>query len=95
MTNRSPNCPACGAALVSEPADASLRCTRCSWRLISREEWKALPPLSQGYALYMQGSWPTSELKGETNPYAKDSPKWIKFQQGQQRAVLDAQDSEA
>jgi hypothetical protein len=43
----------------------------------------------------MQGSWRTSELKGATNPYAKDSPKWIKFQAGQMQAVLDAQDSEA
>jgi DNA-directed RNA polymerase subunit RPC12/RpoP len=95
VTKSALSCPSCGAALASEPADAPLSCTRCSWRLISREEWKALSAFSQGYALYMQGSWRTSELKGETNPYAEDSPKWIKFQQGQQRAVLDAQDSEA
>jgi hypothetical protein len=88
------SCPSCGATLAAEPVGAPLRCTRCSWRLIALEEWKTLSPFSQGYALYMQGSWSTSELKDEKNPYAKDSPKWIRFRQGEQQAMLDAQDGD-
>lgn len=94
MTKQALCCPSCGAALTSEPAGAPLRCTRCSWRLISLEEWKTLPAFSQGYTLYMQGSWPTSELKGEKNPHAKGSPAWSRFQQGAQQATLEAQDGD-
>ncbi len=94
MTRRPPSCPSCGAALTSKPAGAPLGCTRCSWRLISLGEWKTLPAFSQGYALYMQGSWQTSELKDAKNPYAKGSHKWVRFQQGQQQATLDAQDGD-
>lgn len=94
MTKKSPCCPSCNATLISEPAGAPLRCTRCSWRLISLGEWKTLPEFSQGYTLYMQGSWPTSELKDAKNPYAKGSPEWIGFRQGEQQATLDAQDGD-
>ena len=94
MTKRAPSCPSCGGALASEPAGAPFHCTRCSWRLISREEWKALPARGQGYALYMQGSWQTSELKGEKNPYKEGSPEWVAFRQGEQQAVLNAQDGD-
>ena len=88
------HCPSCGGALVSVPAGTPLRCTRCTWRLISRNAWKKLPPARQGYLLYMQSSWPTSELAEEKNPYAKDSAAWTAFRQGEQQAVQDAQDGE-
>ncbi len=71
-----------------------LRCTRCRWHLISRAEWDQLGPAAQGYALYMQGSWPTSELRDARNPYAKDTPAWKKFCEGEQRAAIEAQDGE-
>ena len=87
-------CPACGAGLVSEPIGASLRCKHCGWHLVTLEAWKKLPPFGQGYAFYMQASWPTSEIARETNPYAENTPEWKNFQQGQQRAMLDAQDGE-
>lgn len=94
MTKTTHYCPSCGAALVSEPAGASLRCTRCRWRLITRAEWEKLSPFRQGFALYMQGSWPTSELAGVKNPYDKTSDEWTEFRRGEQQAVLDAQDGE-
>jgi DNA-directed RNA polymerase subunit RPC12/RpoP len=87
-------CPSCGAGLVAEPIGTSLRCKNCNWRLITRAEWQTLPPFRQGYAMYMQASWPTSELADVKNPYAKDSSEWTAFRQGEQRAVLDAQDGE-
>lgn len=89
-------CPTCGARAASDSAGTPLRCSRsgCDWRLITLEEWRGLPPAQQGYALYMQGAWPTSEIAAEKNPYVEDSAEWSAFQQGEQRAVLEAQDGE-
>jgi DNA-directed RNA polymerase subunit RPC12/RpoP len=87
-------CPPCGAALISDPPGTSLRCTHCAWRLISLAEWKQLSPFEQGFAHYMQASWPTSELKGAKNPYATHSLKWSAFQLGAERAMLGVQDGE-
>lgn len=83
-------CPSCGTPLVDVP----LRCPRGDWRLISREEWRRLPPREQGYVLYMQASWPTSELAGVSNPHDVDSAEWIAFRAGEQQAMLTAQDGE-
>ena len=87
-------CPACGAGLVSEPIGAPLRCKHCGWYLVTLDAWKKLPPSGQGYALYMQGSWPTSEIASETNPYTEGTPECTAFRQGEERAMLDAQDGE-
>jgi hypothetical protein len=87
-------CPSCGAGLVSAPVGAPLRCLHCNWHLISREEWRKLSPFRQGYVLYMQAEWPTSELRGEQNPHARDTSAWEEFGRGEWRAMLDAQDSE-
>jgi len=87
-------CPACGGGLASKPAGSSLSCTRCDWRLITLAEWKKLAPFGQGYAMYMQGHWPTSALTNVTNPYAKGSRKYKAFEDGEQRAAMSAQDSE-
>lgn len=87
-------CPACGAGLVSEPIGFSLKCKHCGWHLITLEEWKRLTPFRQGYASYMQGGWPTSEIADEKNPHAEGSSEWTAFQQGEQRAMLDVQDGE-
>lgn len=94
MTQGSLRCPSCGGVLLDDPPGSSLRCPTCPWRLISREEWLQLSPLQQGYALYMQAAWPTSELAGATNPYPEGSKKWKAFQQGELRAALAAQDGE-
>lgn len=87
-------CPSCGAGLVSEPIGAPLRCKHCSWHLVSIAEWKTLLPFDQGYLLYMQGEWPTSELGQEKNPYAEGTAQWEKFCEGERRAMMNAQDSE-
>lgn len=87
-------CPACGAGLIAEPIGASLRCKHCHWRLVTLDVWKKLPPFRQGYVLYMQASWPTSELKDAQNPHTEGSAAWTAFQQGEQRAVIDVQDGE-
>lgn len=89
-----PHCPACGAGLVSEPAGAPLSCRGCDWRLIMLSEWRMLKPFHQGFALYMQASWPTSPLAKEKNPYVEGTLKWTAFRQGEQRAMLEAQDGE-
>ena len=87
-------CPACGAGLSADPAGTPLRCWDCGWHLISLEAWRKLPPFGQGYALYMQGSWPTSQIAKEKNPYPHGTPESDAFKQGEQRATQDAQDGE-
>ena len=87
-------CPSCGASLVSESVRAPLRCTRCDWRLILRDEWRKLSPYRQGYVLYMQAEWPTSELRGEQNPHSRGTSAWEEFGRGEWNAMLDAQDGE-
>lgn len=87
-------CPACRAGLVSEPIGAPFKCQHCGWHLITLAEWKKLSPSGQGYALYMQASWPTSPIANEKNPYPEGSAKWQAFCDGEQRAAMDAQDGE-
>ena len=87
-------CPACGAGLVSEPIGASLRCKHCGWHLVTLKAWRKLPPFDQGYTLYAQGSWPTSQIAQEKNPYAESTPACTAFRQGEQRATQDTQDGE-
>jgi hypothetical protein len=94
MTAARNYCPSCGAGLVSEPIGFPFKCKSCGWHLITQKEWKKLPPFNQGHALYMQGSWPTSELKGVKNPYAEGTPAWTAFREGEQRAMLSALDGE-
>lgn len=89
MSRHCPHCPSCGAGLGSPP-----RCERCGWHLVTLKEWRGLSPFQQGYALYAQSSWPSSEIRGKKNPYPENSSKWNTFRQGEQRAVQDAQDSE-
>ena len=94
MTATRNDCPACGGGLVSEPKGAPMRCTQCAWHLITLAEWKKLPPRGQGYLMYMQSSWPTSELAKAKNPYAAGSHKWAEFCEGEQHATRSAQDGE-
>jgi len=87
-------CPSCGAGLVAEPIGAPLKCKHCSWHLITLDAWRKLSPFDKGYVLYMQGSWPSSELAGAKNPYPHGTPDHQDFCRGEQRAVLSAQDGE-
>jgi hypothetical protein len=80
--------------MPGEPIDTSLRCTKCLWKLISLDAWQKMGPFQQGYLLYTQASWPTSELANELNPYAEGTPAWTEFRHGERRAMLAAQDSE-
>ena len=94
MSREHHHCPACGAMLVSDPTGTPLRCTSCTWHLVSLAAWRALPPYDQGWLFYTQSSWPTSELAKANNPYAKGTPAWAEFQRGEQRAAQSAQDGE-
>lgn len=91
---RAMSCPKCGAGFMSEPIGASLRCKHCDWYLIALAEWKTLPPFDQGYVLYMQGAWATSELAEQKNPYKEGTDEWREFCHGERRAMISAQDSE-
>lgn len=94
-------CPSCGASLISEPdgsrgvPGATSCCKRCGWHLVTLEAWRKLTPFRQGYLLYMQGAWPTSEIMDQQNPYPEGSDEWGAFRQGQQHAMSDVQDSQS
>jgi len=81
-------CPSCSASLVSEPGGmrgnpgTTFCCKRCGWNLITLATWRKLTPFRQGYLLYMQGAWPTSEIMDQQNPYAEGSDEWGAFRQG-------------
>jgi hypothetical protein len=62
--------------------------------LITLAKYKKLTPLQQGFVQYMQGAWPTSELKNEKNPYPKGSKKYKEWNDGQTAGVLAAQDAD-
>jgi hypothetical protein len=82
--------------IIKDPKTAwsiQISCGRCS-ALVTLAAWKKLPPFRQGYALYAQGSWLTSEIAGQTNPHTEGTTEWAAFQEGQRRATLDAQDGE-
>lgn len=64
---------------------------RCLYTL---DEWQKLTPYQQGYALYMESSWPGSPLAEQVNPYAEGTLEHAQFQKGEHRATLNAQDSE-
>jgi len=63
-------------------------------KLITKAEWDKLSPKSQGYACYMQGNLPCSELKDIHSPYPIDSREAKEFAAGEFTAMMDAQDSE-
>lgn len=88
------HCPSCHTVLGAEPFGKSPHCAHCGWHLVTLTEWRALPPFQQGSVLYAQGSWPRSEIGDQTNPHPKGSAAWTAFRQGEQRAMLAAQDGE-
>jgi hypothetical protein len=63
-------------------------------KLITKDQWDRLIPRIQGYACYMQGSLPGSELKDVTCPYPIDSREAKEFAAGELNAMMDTQDSE-
>lgn len=87
----SDSCPACRDSITIA---APIRCARCGWNLVTLAKWKKLSPLRQGWVLYMEADWPTSELAGQRNPYAEGTPKWAEFCRGEMLAVRSAQDGE-
>ncbi len=62
--------------------------------LTTKAQYDELGPLQQGYAQYMEGDWPGSELKDLQNPYPAGSSRWAEWNTGQLRAAIAAQDSE-
>lgn len=79
---------------MSAPIGAPLTCKHCGWHLVTLAAWRSLPPLRQGYLLYMQAAWPGSELADATNPHPIGTPAHVDFVHGQRRAMLDVQDGE-
>lgn len=63
-------------------------------KLVTKERWLKLSPKSQGYVLYMQSELPESELKGLGNPYAAFMRAHRDFQDGENEAILEAQDAD-
>jgi hypothetical protein len=63
-------------------------------KLITKTEWDKLSPKDQGYACYMQGALPGSELKDVTCPYPMGTQEARDFASGELNAMMDTQDSE-
>ncbi len=63
-------------------------------RLVTKAEYDALSPRSQGYIAYWQGDRAGSELHGLKNPYAAGTPAHEAWNFGQTVATQNAQDSE-
>ena len=88
-------CPACSNGLAADSVGVPLLpCRNCGWKLFTLAQWKKAGPYAQGFAVYMQAAWPTSELKGQTNPYAEGTAKWAAYREGEQSAMLSAEDGE-
>lgn len=67
----------------------------CQQIHVSYKEFQQLSPYVQGYVVYMQAEHYGSELKNrQSNPYRKSTPAWEQFNNGNMRAMLEAQDSE-
>lgn len=60
-------------------------------RALTREEYDALSPESQGYVSYMQGEW-NPDIP-DANPYPKGSLKHMEWQNG--AAAIDVQEIES
>lgn len=63
--------------------------------MITEEQFRALAPRQRGYAAYMLGARADEpHVPDESNPYPAGSADAAAWDEGQRRAVLDAQDSE-
>lgn len=60
--------------------------------LMTKKQWKAAGPRTQGYILYMQAELPGSELAGLSNPYREGTEQYEEFRKGEMAAVLEVQD---
>lgn len=61
-------------------------------RAVSREEYDRLNPTQQGFLTYMQGQW--NPAVPNACPYRRGTKQHREFTEGEQRAVIVAQDSE-
>ena len=81
---------------MNEPSNLLSRCDQESnpggQRRITRAEYDRLDPAQQGFVTYMQGAW-NPEVPN-WNPYRLGSKQHREFTQGEQCAVIEAQDSE-
>lgn len=75
--------PVCSAATVAEPL------------VVTEQEFLALPPRQRGYTAYMLGERDDQpHVPNEANPYPAESADAREWDEGQRRAVLDAQDAD-
>lgn len=62
---------------------------------VTKEEFESFSPFDRGYAVYMCGSREDQpNIPDEKNPYPDGSHERQRWNDGQLRAVLNAQDSE-
>lgn len=63
--------------------------------MITAEQFAALTPQQRGYAVYMLGERADEPyIPNESNPYPPGSSEAAEWDEGQQFAVLDVQDSD-
>lgn len=61
-------------------------------RRVTRAEYDRLDPAQQGFVTYMQGAW--NDQVPNFNQYRQGSKQHREFSEGEQRAIIVAQDSE-
>lgn len=66
---------------------------RLHGRAPTRAEFDAMTPRQQGYCCYMFACWPGSKIPKRC-PYKPGSMEYVEFREGEQHAVIVAQDSE-
>lgn len=60
---------------------------------MTKEEFENLPPLQQGYYVYVFGEneeYPN--IPNESNPYEEGTKDYVDWQEGETRAILEIQD---
>jgi hypothetical protein len=67
----------------------------CGHKHVTLAIFQKLSAYEKGYIIYLQAEHPGSELKDhQANPYSKSTKEWEWFNDGQNAAMLVAQDSE-
>ena len=63
--------------------------------MLSKSEFESLTPRTRGYVVYMAGSRDDQlNVPDESNPYPSGSCDALEWDEGQHKAVLEAQDEE-
>ena len=60
-------------------------------RAVTADEFRNMTPEQQGYITYMQAAWNRALV--DKCPYRSGTPEYVQFCQGEQRAIIEVQDS--